>query len=75
VELALIFKGANSSWTGLKPKLEPSLRGPVAYVFGHHRARLNQSQQAAAFFRDALDAAAPGSTLEKLAKSELAKIK
>jgi serine/threonine protein kinase len=58
-------------WPGLKAKLEPGLRGPLAYLLGCRRARDNKPTEAASLFGDALSAAAPGSPLQRLAQAEL----
>jgi tetratricopeptide (TPR) repeat protein len=58
-------------WPGLKAKLEPELRGPLAYLLGCRRARDNKPTEAVSLFGDALSAAAPGSPLQRLAQAEL----
>ncbi len=70
----MTWKGTTNvlGWSGLARSLEPSIRGPSAYIFGqrylHH---FKQSAEAAMFFHTALQDAAPGSLLSRLAAAEL----
>jgi hypothetical protein len=61
-------------WGGLVGKLDRSVRGPLAYVMGHRRLRLQQSADAVKLFRTARDNAPAGSTLRRLAEAELARL-
>src|SRR5947207_3077210 len=65
--LALTWKGVtgNFGWAGVAPKLDPGLRGPLAYVMGHRLLRL-KNVEASAFFHTALKDAPPNSVLERL---------
>ena len=57
----------------LKGRIDKSILGPGAYLIGCRVLRLEKASAAAAapFFRIALENASPGSTLQRLAKSEL----
>jgi tRNA A-37 threonylcarbamoyl transferase component Bud32 len=56
-------------------KSQPDIRGMLAYVYGHRYRRLNRPAQATTFFRAALADAPPGSTLARLARAELMRMK
>jgi hypothetical protein len=58
-------------WPGLKARLEPDLRGPLAYLLGCRLARDRKPAEAASLLGDALAAAAPRSPLQRLAQAEL----
>ena len=51
------WKGMSNflGWGGLSPKLEPGLRGPLAYVIGHRYFQLKQPDDAKVCFRTSLD--------------------
>jgi hypothetical protein len=75
LQLAFAWKGQTGfvGWGGVAPKLDPALRGPLAYVLGHRYQRLKSTDQkvrradALMFFRTALKDAPPGSPLQRLA--------
>ena len=77
VQILLTWKGTVNrlGWAGVAPALDPSLRGPLAYVMGRRFIRLKKPEQAADFFRQATDNAPPDSTLYELASAELARLK
>jgi tetratricopeptide (TPR) repeat protein len=78
VSLAMTWKGVTAfvGWDALAPSLRPEFRGPAAYVFGQRYLRhLNQREQAARFFRTALDDAPADSVLRRLAQEELDQLK
>jgi hypothetical protein len=61
-------------WGGLAPTLEPSLRGRLAYLFGHRYRRLPppaKPESAAAFFRTAVEDSTADSVVHRLAEEEL----
>jgi hypothetical protein len=59
-------------WGGVQDELGPSLRGPMAYMFGHLFLRRHHNvQEAGNFFRTALKDAPAGSPLTRLARAEL----
>ena len=62
------------SWGSLAPTLQPSLRGSLAYGFGHRYLVLKQVADAKDFFQEALTNASPDTVLAKLAKEEIAKL-
>ena len=74
LQLALSWKGTTNflGWGGLAPKLEPSLRGPIALVLGHQYRRLNKPADSLAAFKIAAADAPEGSTLRKLAQAAIA---
>ena len=76
-QLGLTWKGTTNflGWSGVAPSLEPSLRGPLAFVFGHRYLRLNQTKEAANFFRTAVQDSQPPSALRRLAQQELDRLK
>lgn len=61
-------------WGGVDSKLEPRVRGPLAYVLGH-RFLSRDAKQAEALFQSALQAAPAGSPLQRLTQGEIAKLK
>ncbi len=71
--LALTWKGLSNrmGWAGVAPSLDPTLRGPLAYLFGLRFLHLNRPEDAAQFFQSAVTDAQPGSPLESLARAEL----
>jgi hypothetical protein len=77
IQIGLTWKGTTSylGWAGVSPNLDPALRGPSAYIFGHRYLRLNRRQEALALFRTALADAPPGSSLRRLAQAELDRLK
>jgi hypothetical protein len=75
ISLGFTLKGLPYLWNDVSKKLDPSLQGPMAYLFGHRYLRLNQAKQAETFFKSALQAAPPGSSLHRLAEAEVEKLK
>jgi tetratricopeptide (TPR) repeat protein len=77
MQLALTWKGTSNflGWGGVAGKLEPSFRGPMAYVMGHRFLRLNKQKEAVTFFRTALDDAPANSPLRRLAQAEIDRLK
>jgi tetratricopeptide (TPR) repeat protein len=71
----LILKGHPNlpglGWKKVADSLGPSLRGPIAYVFGQRYLRLHKPNEAAEFFRAARDSAPADSPLRRLAQAEL----
>lgn len=68
------WKGLNIpgfGWDAVASGLEPSVRGPMAYIAGQRYLRLKKPQEAAQFFRAALADAPPDSSLRRLAQAEL----
>ena len=76
LSLALTWKGTTNflGWSGVAPKLEPSFRGPIAYIMGHRYLRLNYPDSARDFFQTALKNAPPNSTLARLAQAEIERL-
>jgi hypothetical protein len=70
----LTWKGSNNlfGWKGVAPSLDRSLRGPLAYVFGHRFLRLGKKSDARQFFQTAVADAEEGSLLNELATAKLA---
>ncbi len=59
-------------WAGVAPHLDPSLRGPIAYVLGQrYRHFLGKSAEAQALFEIARHDSAATPTLHKLAQAAL----
>jgi hypothetical protein len=71
LQLVAVWTGVAHLWTGVGPLLEPSFRGPLAYVLGLRYLRLRKPKEAADFFRAAVEDAAPKSELRRLARAEL----
>jgi len=74
VQVMLTWKGANNlfGWKGVAPSLDPSMRGPAAYVFGHRFLKLGKPDDARQFFQTALADAPKDSRLKELAAAQLA---
>jgi len=75
-ELFAIFytmKGQTNltGWAGVAPQLEPSIRGPAAYVFGCLYLKRSAPVEAREFFKTAVTDAPAGSPLKRLAQAEL----
>jgi len=72
-QLALTWKGMMNflGWAGVAPRLDPSVRAQVAYVFGHRYLTLKRPADAIVLFRTARHDAPPDSPLSKLAQAEL----
>jgi tetratricopeptide (TPR) repeat protein/predicted Ser/Thr protein kinase len=62
-------------WKKVADSLGPSIRGPMAYVFGQRYLRLHKPKEAAEFFRAARDPAPADSPLRRLAQAELDRLK
>lgn len=73
LQLVFTWKGLSNTigWAGVAPSLDPSLRGPLAYLFGLRFLRLNRPAEAELFFKSALNDTQPGSPLETLAQTGL----
>ncbi len=75
VSLFFIAKGTANlpglRWQDIGPKLEPRLRGPMAYLLGCRHLGLKQPGEAASYFRAALEVAPPDSPNARLAQTEL----
>jgi tetratricopeptide (TPR) repeat protein len=73
LQLGFTWKGFTNfvGWAGVASRLDPQLRGPVAYVVGHRYLRMNRQDDALRFFRTARDDAPDGSPLKILAQAEL----
>lgn len=71
-----VLRGNNDfyGWKSLSPSLDPTLRGPAAYIFAMRYLQLKRPKDAAMFFGDALKDAKPDSLLQRMANEELAKI-
>ena len=61
-------------WAGVDKTLDPSVRGPTAYLLGHRYLK-RDVKQAETFFRTALSSAPPGSVLQRLSQTQLDKLK
>lgn len=72
--IGLTFKASPWFWAGVEKSLDPSVGGPTAYLLGH-RYLGRDAKQAATFFQSALSSAPPGSVLQRLAQSQLDKLK
>jgi hypothetical protein len=76
-QLALTWKGKTGAfgWAGVAPQLDPALRGPLAYVFGHlYQRRQGSRTDVLMFFRAALNDAPPGSVLLRVARREVGRL-
>jgi tetratricopeptide (TPR) repeat protein len=73
VQICLTWAGSNTAfgWQAVAPTLKPNLRGPLAYVFGHHYTHLKRPEDAKQFFRTAVKDAPAGSPLRRLAETAL----
>jgi serine/threonine protein kinase/WD40 repeat protein/tetratricopeptide (TPR) repeat protein len=74
--LALTWKGISGAfgWGGVEADLDPAIRGPFAYVFGHRYLRLKKEEQARRFFETARDHAGGNALLRRLAEEELKRL-
>jgi hypothetical protein len=61
-------------WQDVAGKLDPRLRGPVAWLFGHRFLLLRKPEGARVLFRYALAEAAAGPALRRLARAELERL-
>jgi hypothetical protein len=66
---------AGFAWAGLRNRLKPSIRGPLAYILGHRFLQLKNSGDAARFFQEDLADAPADSTLRRLSEAELDRLK
>jgi tetratricopeptide (TPR) repeat protein len=74
-QLAATWKGTTTLlWASATGKMEPALRGPIAYLFGQRFLRLNKPKDAETFFRAALTDAPPDSPLRQLTQTELKRL-
>jgi tetratricopeptide (TPR) repeat protein len=64
-------RAAPARWEDVEPKLDPRLRGRLAYVFGHRALCLQRTELARTLFQRALANAAAGTALHRLAQAEL----
>jgi hypothetical protein len=62
-------------WPSLAPTLNPSVRGPLALVFGRRCLRLDKPAEAETLFKVAVADAPKGSPLAALAAADLARLK
>src|SRR5207302_135578 len=63
-------------WSGAAARLDPALRGPLAYVGGHRMQRLGKpKQEVIGLFRTAWQDAPPDSRLRRLAQAELDRLR
>jgi WD40 repeat protein len=71
--LAWTGKAGVFGWAAARLSLDPTLRGPLAYLLGCRSLRVlkRPGKEAAAFFRAARDDAPAGSPLRRLAEAEL----
>ena len=60
-------------WGGVKGSLQPTLRGPIAYLLGLRLMHLDKKADATDVFRTAIADAPKESALYRLATSELGK--
>ncbi|MBW3600408.1 MAG: hypothetical protein KY475_24485, partial [Planctomycetes bacterium] len=76
-QLGLSWKGTTNflGWQGVAPSLDPSLRGPLAYVLAHRYVRLNNLPQAERLLQTVVDDAPADSALAGLAREELLLVK
>jgi hypothetical protein len=72
-QLGLSWKGTSNflGWQGVAPSLDPSLRGPLAYLLAHRYVRLGKLPQAEQLLQTALDDAPADSPQARLAREEL----
>jgi WD40 repeat protein/tetratricopeptide (TPR) repeat protein len=77
VGIGLTWKGTTNflGWGGVSLTLDPSVRGPLAYVLGHRYLRLDKPAEALTFFETAARDAPADSTLRRLAEAEVARLK
>ena len=78
--IAFVWKGSKSSWDSLAQQLDPELRGPMAYCFGHRYVQLktpdvkSRREEALMFIRTAQKDAPAGSELRQLAQQEIQRL-
>lgn len=78
IGLALTWKGTTNflGWGGVASALQPSLRGPLAYVLGQrYLTRLQKPAEALTFFETAVRDSSSDSSLKKLAQAEVDRLK
>jgi tetratricopeptide (TPR) repeat protein len=75
--LGSTWKGVTNlfGWEGVRRSLDPSLRGPMGYVFGHRYLGLDKRAEARKFFETARDDAAVNSVLRRLATEKLTNLR
>ncbi len=73
MQLALTWKGTTNllGWSGVAPRLPPSLRGGTAYVFAHRFLRLGDVPQSRKFLQLTVDTAEAAANLRQLAQEDL----
>ena len=73
IQVLLTLKGVTNvlGWDGVAPSLDPSVRGPTAYVLGHWFLQRNDREKSVKFFRTAEEDGAEGSLLRRLAAQHL----
>jgi hypothetical protein len=77
-QLALTWRNGatgNLGWGGAAPKLEPTLRGSLAYIFGQlFQRRGRPKDEVLMFFRTALKDAPAASPMQRLAQQEVTRL-
>jgi tetratricopeptide (TPR) repeat protein len=76
-QIVVTYTGTTNQWgwDGVSRTLDPDIRGPLAYCFGHLYRRRNKPADSAKFFATARDDARATSTLRRLAQAELDRLK
>jgi tetratricopeptide (TPR) repeat protein len=76
LQLAATWKGVNNlfGWQGVAPSLAPTVRQPIAYVFGFQYEQLRRLPEAVAFFETARSHEQGDSPLATLAQQQLDRI-
>jgi tetratricopeptide (TPR) repeat protein len=77
LQLGLTWKGTTNflGWAGVAPKLDPKLRGPLAYVMGHRFLVLEKPGEAEMFFQTAVKDGKDDALLKRLGEVELMQLK
>jgi tetratricopeptide (TPR) repeat protein len=78
IALGFAWKGTIGflGWGGVAPSLDPSVRGPLAYIIGQrYVTRLKMPAEALTLFETALRDAPVNSTLQRLARAEVDRLK
>jgi serine/threonine-protein kinase len=76
-QMALVWTGTTAflAWESFAPMLDPSVRGPLAYVLGHRSLRLAKPKAAVELFGTALKNAPANSVLWRLNQDELDRLR